>query len=242
VLRKGILEGLSLPGKLADCTSRDADESELFIVEGESAGGSGKQARDRRFQAILPLRGKILNVERARLDKMLESKEIKSLIIALGTAVAEDFNMEKLRYKRIIIMADADSDGNHIRTLLLTLFYRNFRPLIENGYVYIAQPPLYKIQAGKETRYTYTEDERAAVVKAMNKPNLNIQRYKGLGKMNAEELWETTMNPCNRILLQVSIEDAQEADKVFDMLMGDEVLPRKKFIQAYAKNVKNLDV
>lgn len=242
VLRKGILDGLSLPGKLADCTSRNSEDAEIYIVEGESAGGSAKQARDRRFQAILPLRGKILNVERTRLDKMLESKEVKALIIALGTAIADDFNMEKLRYQHIVIMADADSDGNHIRTLLLTLFYRYFKPIIEKGYVYIAQPPLYKMTAGKDIRYAYTEDEKNEILKTFNKPGLNIQRYKGLGEMNAEELWETTMNPRNRILLQVKIEDAQEADQVFDMLMGDEVLPRKKFIQTWAKNVKNLDV
>ncbi|MFA6376641.1 MAG: DNA topoisomerase (ATP-hydrolyzing) subunit B [Candidatus Paceibacterota bacterium] len=242
VLRKGILEGLSLPGKLADCTSRTAEDSEIYIVEGESAGGSAKQARDRRFQAILPLRGKILNVERTRLDKMLESKEVKSLIIALGTAVAEDFNLDKLRYQHIVIMADADSDGNHIRTLLLTLFYRYFKPIIDKGYLYIAQPPLYKMVASKDIRYAYTEDEKIEILKTFNKPGLTIQRYKGLGEMNAEELWETTMNPRNRILLQVNIEDAMEADSVFDMLMGDEVLPRKKFIQTWAKNVKNLDV
>jgi len=242
VLRKGILEGLALPGKLADCSSRSPQDSEIYIVEGESAGGSAKQARDRRFQAILPLRGKILNVERARLDKILDSKEIKSLIIALGTAVSDDFNLEKLRYQHIVIMADADSDGNHIRTLLLTLFYRYFKPIIDAGYLYIAQPPLYKITAGKETRYAYTEDEKNEILKDFNKPGLNIQRYKGLGEMNAEELWDTTMNPQNRVLLKVNIGDAEDADKVFDMLMGDEVLPRKKFIQSYAKNVKNLDV
>jgi DNA gyrase subunit B len=242
VLRKGILDGLSLPGKLADCTSRSPEDSEIYIVEGESAGGSAKQARNRRFQAILPLRGKILNVERTRLDKMLESKEVKALIIALGTAVAEDFNLEKLRYQHIVIMADADSDGNHIRTLLLTLFYRYFKPIIERGFVYIAQPPLYKMTAGKEIRYAYTEDEKNGILKTFSKPGLNIQRYKGLGEMNAEELWETTMNPRNRVLLQVNIEDAMEADAVFDMLMGDEVAPRKKFIQTWAKNVKNLDV
>jgi DNA gyrase subunit B len=242
VLRKGILDGLSLPGKLADCTSRSPEDSEIYIVEGESAGGSAKQARDRKFQAILPLRGKILNVERTRLDKMLESKEVKALIIALGTAVAEDFNLEKLRYQHIVIMADADSDGNHIRTLLLTLFYRYFKPIIERGFVYIAQPPLYKMTASKEVRYAYTEDEKIEILKTFNKPGLSIQRYKGLGEMNAEELWETTMNPRNRVLLQVKIEDAIEADAVFDMLMGDEVLPRKKFIQTCAKNVKNLDV
>jgi len=183
-----------------------------------------------------------LNVERTRLDKMLESKEIKALIIALGTAVAEDFNIDKLRYHHIVIMADADSDGNHIRTLLLTLFYRYFRPIIDRGYLYIAQPPLYKIVAGKEIRYAYTEDEKIAVMKDFNNPGVNVQRYKGLGEMNAEELWETTMNPAKRILLQVQVEDAIEADGVFDMLMGDEVLPRKKFIQNSAKTVKNLDI
>jgi len=243
VLRKGVLEGLSLPGKLADCSSRKPEDSEIYIVEGESAGGSAKQARDRRFQAILPLRGKILNVERARLDRILASKEIKSLIIALGTAIADDFNLDKLRYHRIIIMTDADTDGAHIRTLLLTLFYRYFQPIIEKGYLYIAQPPLYKIQSGKEIKYAYNEEEKAAVLKSMKKnPPPNIQRYKGLGEMNPEELWKTTMNPQNRVLLQVKIEDAKEADRMFDILMGDEVLPRKKFIQTYAKKVKNLDI
>lgn len=249
VLRRGVLEGLALPGKLADCSSRNPEESELYIVEGESAGGSSRQARDRHFQAILPLRGKILNVERSRLDKILTSKEIKSLIIALGTAIAEDFNVDRARYHRIIIMADADSDGNHIRTLLLTLFYRYFKPLIEKGYLYIAQPPLYKIQTGKEIQYAYSEDQKAKVLSGMKKNTislqergLNIQRYKGLGEMNAQELWETTMNPKNRILLQINIENVREADKIFDILMGDEVLPRKKFIQAYAKKVKNLDI
>ncbi len=246
VLRKGILEGLALPGKLADCSSKDPEESELYIVEGESAGGSGKQARDRRFQAILPLRGKILNVERARLDKILASKEIRSLVIALGTAIAEDFDIEKLRYHRIIIMADADSDGNHIRTLILTLFYRYFKPLIEHGYLYIAQPPLYKIQVGKQLGYAYSEEQKekviAGLVKQGGNSKPNIQRYKGLGEMNPAELWETTMNPANRILLQVTIENGKEADRIFDILMGDEVLPRKKFIQTYAKSVKNLDI
>jgi len=243
VLRRGILEGLALPGKLADCSSRKPEESELYIVEGESAGGSCKSARDRAFQAILPLRGKILNVERARLDKILTSKEIKSLIIALGTAIAEDFNIEKARYHRIILTLDADIDGSHLRTLLLTLFYRYFKPLIERGYLYIAQPPLYKIQAGKEIKYAYSEDQKTGVLKSMKKTSgINIQRYKGLGEMNAPELWETTMNPENRILLQVNVENAREADKIFDILMGDEVLPRKKFIQTYAKKVKNLDI
>lgn len=242
VLRKGVLEGLALPGKLADCVSRNPEESELYIVEGESAGGSSRQARNRHFQAILPLRGKILNVERARLDKILSSKEIKALIIALGTAVAEDFNVDKARYHRIIITADADSDGNHIRTLLLTLFYRYFKPLIEKGYLYIAQPPLYKIQSGKETQYAYTEDQKSAILKKFGKKPVSIQRYKGLGEMNSEELWSTTMDPKNRVLLQVNIESAREADKIFDILMGDEVLPRRRFIQQYAKKVKNLDI
>ena len=245
VLRKGILEGLALPGKLADCTTRKPEESELYIVEGESAGGSAKGARDRRFQAILPLRGKILNVERARLDKVLDSKEIKSLIIAMGTAIAEDFNLEKARYHRIIIMCDADSDGNHIRTLLLTLFFRYFKPLIEKGYLYIAQPPLYRIQTGKEIKYSYTEAEKTEILNSLKKKKTfgsNIQRYKGLGEMNPEQLWETTMNPENRVLLKVNINDVKEADRIFDTLMGDEVLPRRKFIQAYAKKVRNLDI
>jgi len=243
VIRRGVLEGLSLPGKLADCISKNPEESELFIVEGESAGGSSRQARDRHFQAILPLKGKILNVERARLDKILASKEIKALIVALGTAIAEDFNIDKLRYHRIIIMCDSDADGYHIRTLLLTLFYRYFRPIIEKGYLYIAQPPLYKIQAGKEVKYAYTEDQKEKILKSIkNLTNVSIQRYKGLGEMNPEELWETTMNPEKRTLLQVKIEDAKEADKIFDILMGKEVLPRKKFIQIFAKEVKNLDI
>jgi len=241
VLRKGVLEGLALPGKLADCLSKEPEESELYIVEGDSAGGSSKMARDRRFQAILPLRGKILNVERARIDKMLASKEIKSLIIALGTAIAEDFSLEKLRYHRIIIMTDADVDGSHIRTLLLTLFYRYFKPIMEAGYIYIAQPPLYKIQSGKAVEYAYTEEQKDKIVKEKGKPS-NIQRYKGLGEMNAEELWETTMNPENRLLLQVHVDETHEADKTFDILMGEEVEPRKKFIQTHAKSVKNLDI
>jgi len=245
VLRKGILEGLALPGKLADCTSKKPEESELFIVEGESAGGSSRQARDRRFQAILPLKGKILNVERARLDKILASKEIKALIVALGTAIAEDFNIDKARYHRIILMADADSDGNHIRTLLLTLFYRYFKPVIETGYLYIAQPPLYKIQLGKETEYAYTEGDKAEILSSMKKKTKtspSIQRYKGLGEMNSTELWETTLNPENRVLLKVNIKDARGADKIFDTLMGEDVLPRKRFIQTHAKKVRNLDI
>ncbi len=245
VLRKGALDGLALPGKLADCSSRNPEDSELYIVEGESAGGSSRQARDRRFQAILPLRGKILNVERARLDKMLSSKEIKSLIIALGTAVADDFKIEKARYHRIIIMTDADVDGSHIRTLLLTLFYRYFKPLIEKGFIYIAQPPLYRLQSGKKIEYAYTEEEKDKVLMKLKKEkslNVSIQRYKGLGEMNPDQLWETTMNPEKRTLLRVDIEDAKEADRIFDILMGDEVLPRKKFIQTHAKGVKNLDI
>jgi len=245
VLRKGALEGLALPGKLADCVSKKPGESELYLVEGESAGGSSRQARDRHFQAILPLRGKILNVERARLDKILASKEIKSLIIALGTAIAEDFNIDKIRYHRIILMTDADIDGNHIKTLLLTLFYRYFKVIIEKGYLYIAQPPLYRIQAGKKIEYIYTEAEKIKILDSLKKEkstSISIQRYKGLGEMNPSQLWETTMDPKNRTLLQVNIESSREADKIFDILMGKEVLPRKKFIQAYAKKVKNLDI
>ncbi len=267
VLRKGALEGLSLPGKLADCISRDPEQSELYIVEGDSAGGTAKQGRDRKFQAILPLRGKILNVERARLDKILDSVEIRNLVIALGAAIAEDFNIEKLRYHRIILMSDADIDGSHIRTLLLTLFYRYFRAIIEKGYLYIAQPPLYQIQKGKEATYVYTEEQKNSILaklrtetsQAKKSPSKRqaasapqeqneklagvvIQRYKGLGEMNASQLWDTTMSPANRILLRVDIKDAQEADKTFDILMGNEVIPRKKFIQTYAKSVQNLDI
>ncbi len=245
VLRKGILEGLTLPGKLADCSSRSPEESELYIVEGDSAGGSSKMARDRRTQAILPLKGKILNVERKRLSKILSSEEIKSLIIALGTAIAEDFNINKLRYHRIIIMTDADVDGAHIRTLLLTLFFRYFREIIEKGYLYIAQPPLYKIQSGKRKEYAYTEADKEEILSSFKKEKTvgqGIQRYKGLGEMNSQELWQTTMDPENRTLLNVRVEDAKTADHIFDTLMGKEVLPRKKFIQAYAKKVKNLDI
>src|SRR3989344_4965183 len=243
VLRKGLLDGLALPGKLADCSSRKPEESELYIVEGESAGGSSRQARDRHFQAILPLRGKILNVERARLDKMLASKEVRALVIALGTAIADDFDIQKARYHRVVIMTDADVDGSHIRALLLTLFYRHFKPMIDSGYIYIAQPPLYKIQSGKEIKHAYSEEQKDRVLKEFKKTTgINIQRYKGLGEMNSEELWETTMNPKNRLLLQVKIDDAKEADRTFDMLMGDEVMPRKKFIEASANKVKNLDI
>ena len=242
VLRKGALEGLALPGKLADCLSRKPEESEIYIVEGDSAGGSSKQARDRRFQAILPLRGKILNVERARLDKMLASKEIKALIIAMGTGIGEDFDIEKLRYHRIVIMTDADVDGAHIRTLLLTFFYRHFKPVVEAGHIYIAQPPLYKVSFGKNSQYAYTDEQRDKILKDMGKTTATIQRYKGLGEMNPEQLWETTMNPENRTLLQVAVEEPRDADKTLDILMGEEVEPRKKFIQTHAKAAKNIDI
>ncbi|MFA5754857.1 MAG: DNA topoisomerase (ATP-hydrolyzing) subunit B [Candidatus Paceibacterota bacterium] len=243
ILRKGVLDGLSLPGKLSDCTSRRPEESEIYIVEGESAGGSSRQARNRRYQAILPLRGKILNVERVRLDKMLANEEVKNLIIALGTAISDDFDLEKLRYHRIIIMCDADSDGNHIKTLLMTLFFRHFKPIIDKGCLYLAQPPLYKIQYGKEFKYVYSDEQKEELLKSFKDgAKFSIQRYKGLGEMNPEQLWETTMDPAARVLIQVNIEDAIEADRTFDMLMGKEVAPRKKFIQTSAKNVKNLDV
>jgi DNA gyrase subunit B len=242
VIRKGALEGLSLPGKLADCQERDPARSELYIVEGDSAGGSAKQGRDRRFQAILPLRGKLLNVEKARLDKILSSENVKPLIIALGAGIGEGFDITKLRYHRIIIMTDADVDGAHIRTLLLTFFYRHMPQVIEAGYLYIAQPPLYRISTGRVTRYAASEKERDRIVKEFNVKNLSVQRFKGLGEMNADQLWETTMNPETRTLLRAEIEDAAVADAIFTMLMGEKVAPRKDFIKTEARKVRNLDV
>ena len=241
--RKSALESASLPGKLADCSSRDPSVTEIYLVEGDSAGGSAKQARDRNFQAILPLRGKIINVEKTRLDRVLSNEEVKTIITATGTGVGEDFDLAKARYHKIIIMTDADVDGAHIRTLLLTLFYRQMRPLVDAGYVYIAQPPLYRLKKGKKEVYAYNDSDRDRVLDDWGGGDgVYIQRYKGLGEMNPEQLWETTMDPEVRTILRVTVQDAVEADQIFSILMGDEVEPRREFIQENALSVKNLDI
>jgi DNA gyrase subunit B len=244
VIRKSALESLTLPGKLADCSERDSSKTELYIVEGDSAGGSAKQGRDRHFQAILPLRGKILNTERSRLDKILSNNEVKALISALGTGIGDNFDVQGLRYGRVIIMTDADVDGSHIRALLLTFFFRYMQPLIDEGHLYIAQPPLYRIAHKDKVQYAYNDPDKDRILKELGSgaEKASISRYKGLGEMNPDQLWETTLNPQNRTLLAVSVEDAAEADLTFNMLMGEAVPPRTRFIQTHARDVRNLDV
>ena len=240
--RKVALNHGSLPGKLADCSEKSPDKCELFLVEGDSAGGSAKQGRNREFQAVLPLRGKILNVEKARLNRIFENEEITNMVTAIGTSVGDDFDLSRARYHKLVIMTDADVDGSHIRTLLLTFFYRYLPALIEAGYIYIAQPPLYKVTKGKLSKYVYNDEDMQKYVAEIGRDDVHLQRYKGLGEMNPQQLWETTMDPENRTILQVTVQDVVEADKIFTLLMGDEVEPRRKFIEAHAKEVVNLDV